>query len=266
MGVENNSQPEAVPTDAFGEAIPQAPKEGEEAVVKDAEVVVDDKDSKLTPTEKMTKMAEELGTFKTKFESSEALHKTKDENIRAMAEKIKNLEKGTGNDKGGQPQEGDVPFKEIKTSKDLTAEEKDEMTDAEIKALDESALLKETINKMSRDLAEAKKGGAGEAVDVNKTVKESALELAGDDVDMANKIIEAFNGMKFNTEGLTAEQIAERVGVVAGTVNGYIPPKEGKTTFAHGKVVKKNAGSDPHGVDKIVEEVAGQKAGGTYSL
>lgn len=263
MEVENNSQPEAVPVDAFGEVIPQAPKEGEAPVVKDA-VVVDD--SKLTPTERMTKMAEEMGSLKAKYESSDALHKTKDENIRAMAEKIKQLEKGTKNNEGGEKQDGDVPFKEIKTSKDLTDEEKDEMTDAEIKALDESALLKETINKMSRDLAEAKKGGASEAVDVNKTVKESALELASDDVDVANKIIEAFNGMKFNTEGLTAEEIAERVGVVAGTVKGYTPPKEDKTTIGKGKVVKKGTGTDPHGVDKIVEEVAEKKTGGTYSL
>lgn len=264
MEVENNSQPEAVQTDAFGEAIPQPPKEGEEAVVKDAEIVKDD--SKLTPTERMTKMAEELGTLKATVASSEALHKTKDENIRALVEKIKKFEAGTGNDKGGKEQEGDVPFKEIKTSKDLTDEEKDEMTDAEIKALDESALLKQTINKMSLDLAEAKKGGASEAVDVNKTVKETALELAGDDADVANKIIEAFNGMKFNTEGLTAEEIAERVGVVAGTVKGYTPPKEGRSTIGHGKVVKKGTQSDPHGVDKIVEEVAEKKTGGTYQL
>ena len=259
-----NSQPEAVPTNAFGDDIPQEERGEEAVVVKDAEVVVDD--TKLTPTERIAKMSEEMGGLKQKFESSEALHKTKDENIRAMADKIKKLEAGTGNDKGGQAQEGDVPFKEIKTSKDLTDEEKDEMTDAEIKALDESAILKETINKMARDLAEAKKGGSTEAVDVNKTVKESALELAGDDADMANKIIEAFNGMKFVTEGLTAEEIAERVGVVAGTVQGYKAPKESGNHLNKGKVVSQGTKTDPHGVNKIVEEVASKKTADSYEL
>lgn len=245
--------PEPVPVDAFG-----APVGGEEAPV------VEEKPVENKPTEiDAVKLGEELGSLKAKFEASETLHAKKDADIRAMAEKIKAYEKGNGGaPQGGQEQEGDVPFKEIKTSKDLTDDEKDEMTDAEIKALDEMAELKKTINTMH--LAQAK--GKDDVLDVNKTVKDNALALAENDTDKANQIIEAFNGSKFNTAEMTAEDIQKAVEMVAVTVTGYKKPKEDAIRGGGGKPPVGGTKSDPHGVDAIVESVAKQSGGGTYSL
>lgn len=267
MPVPNSQEPaptvEVPQTDAFGEPVK----------VTDAQVVeppvvtppVDDADAKLTPTERMTKMAEELGTTKAQLEHSNNLHKKKDDDIRALVDKVKKFEAGNGGaPQGGQEQDGDVPFKEIKTSNDLTDDEKDEMTDAEIKALDEMAVLKQTINQQARDLAKAK-GGDG-AVDVNATVKANALELAGDDAEVANKIIEAFNGAKFNTAEMTAEEVQKAVALVANTVTGYKAPKEDAIRPGAGKPVVGGTKDDPYGVNKIVQQAAKQSTGETYSL
>lgn len=260
-----NSQPEApaVPTtDAFGEPV----KVTEAEIVAETpaiDTVIDD--SKLTPTERMTKMAEELGTLKANLESSTSLHKKKDDDIRAMAEKIKAFEKGNGGaPAGGQEQDGDVPFKEIKTSKDLTDDEKDEMTDAEIRSLDEMAVLKQTINQQARDLAKSK-GGDG-AVDVSQTVKDTALVLGDNDAETANKIIEAFNGAKFNTKDMTADEVQKAVALVAGTITGYKPPKEDSIRPGTGKPAVNGTKEDPYGVNKIVQQVAKQTTSETYQL
>lgn len=262
---ETNSQApatEVVQTDAFGE--PVKVHEADVVETPAADVVVDE--AKLTPTERMTKMAEEIGTFKAEKTSSEALHKKKDEDIRAMADKIKRLEAGSGGaPEGGKTQEGDVPFKEIKTSKDLTDDEKDDMTDAEIKALDEKAVLKETINQQARDLA-ASKGGNGGTVDVNQSVREQAVELAENDADLANKIIDAFNGAKFNTKDMTAEEIEKAVALVAGTVTGYKAPKEDAVRPGGGRPAVNGTKDDPHGINKIVAQVAKQTTSDSYQL
>lgn len=246
--------PEPVPVDAFGQP----------TVAEEVPVVEEKPEDKKPAEVDVAKISEELGSLKAKFEASETLHAKKDADIRAMAEKIKAYEKGNGGaPQGGQEQEGDVPFKEIKTSKDLTEDEKDEMTDAEIKALDEMAELKKTINTMH--LAQ-KAGASSEALDVNKTVKENALALADNDADKANQIIEAFNGSKFNTAEMTAEDIQKAVEMVATTVTGYKKPKEDAIRGGGGKPPIGGTKTDPHGVDAIVDSVTKQAGGGTYSL
>jgi hypothetical protein len=246
MEVKDSPTTEPV-VNAFGEEVKK------EEVNVDAPVVEQKDDAKLTPSEKLAKMAEELGSFKAKVEASEALHKKKDDDIRARVEKV-----GGKHQEGGTEQEGDVPFKEIKTSKDLTEDERDEMTDAEIKAMDESATLKQTINQMARDLAEAKKGKQGD-VDVNATVRTMAETLASNDADIANKIIEAYNGAKFNTTDMSAEEIEKSVELVAGLVTGYKAPAEGTMGAGKGKPASGGGKSDPYGVDAIVESVAQRK-------
>lgn len=246
--------PETPVVDAFG-----APVGAEEAPV------VEEKPVETKPTEvDVAKISEELGSLRAKYEQSETLHAKKDADIRAMAEKIKAYEKGNGGaPQGGQAQDGDVPFKEIKTSKDLTEDEKDEMTDAEIKALDEMAELKNTINTMHLALQTK---DTGEPLDVNKTVTENALALANNDADKANQIIEAFNGSKFNINEMTAEDIQKAVEMVATTVTGYKKPKEDAIRGGGGKPPVGGTKSDPYGVDAIVESVSKQSGGGTYSL
>ncbi len=267
---DTNSQPiapatpapkaEAPVVDVFGQS-----RGGEEPVETPVETP-DADDTKVTPTERIAKMSEELGTVKTKLETSESLHAKKDADIRAMAEKIKAFERGNGGaPTGGTKQEGgdDLPFKEIKTSADLTEDEKDEMTDAEIKALDEMATLKKTVNEQHIAL---KGKGTTEKPDVATTVKTAVLAIT-DDVDVANEIIEAFNGSKFNVAEMTAEEIQKAVDMVANTVTGYKPSRESTSRPATGKPAGGGTKTDPYGVNKIVEQVSKQTgAGETYSL
>lgn len=250
MEIENS------PVNAFGDET--APKEEE---VKE----VPQEDSKLSPLERMNKMSEELGAYRAKIEASEALQKKKDDDIRAMADKIKSLERGRGHDEGGKKEDdGDVPYKDIKSSKDLSEDERDEMTEDEIKAMDETAELKQKINEMYRM---QKKGGEEGGIDVNKTVRDTADSLSGKDTDMTNKIIEAFNGAKFNTADMSAEEIEKAVGLVAGTVQGYKAHHEQGMGAGRGSVAGGGTKEDPYGINKVVEEVARQKTSGdVFSL
>lgn len=156
-------------------------------------------------------------------------------------------------------------FKDVKHSKDLTAEQKDEMTELEIKLLDELADVKEALNKNYIESQKDKKVAETAKVDdVNKSVREHASAIANGDTEMANQIIESFNIMKFNVDGLTPEELKQRVEVAAKQVPDYKPPREQATV--HGKTVKQNGGgTDPFGTDKIVAE-ATQGQNGTYSL
>lgn len=258
-----NSQPEAPIVDAFGTDLTpiEAP-----AVV---EPVVPDEN--LTPIQQTAKLAEDVGTFRTRSEQlekdlaeSKQLHAKKDTDIRALVDKVKRAEAGSGGaPAGGEAQEGEVPFKEIKTSKDLTVDEKDEMTDAEIKAMDEMAVLKKTINDQSRALA-AKV--APEALDVNKTVKDGALALAGNDVATANKLIDAFNGSKFDTAAMSADEITTALTMVAQVVTGYVAPKEGALKPATGKPAIGGTASDPYGNNAIVKQANKAATTEGYSL
>lgn len=249
--------PEAPVADAFGELPAVAP-----------EPVVDA--PKVDAPDKAIEFAEKIGALTTELSASKDLHTKKDADIRAMADKIKALEKSNGGaPEGGKVQEGDVPFKEIKTSKDLTEDERDDMTDAEIKNLDAIAMLQQTINAMSlasqKDTANAGAGIEPVAVDVNATVQAKATELAGGDIAMANQIIEAYKLANFNTEGLTAEQIQLQVQMATAGVPTYKPKVESSIS-PNGKPAGGGTPTDPHGVDAIVAEVAKTKGQETYSL
>jgi len=257
MSEENSSKEdikqEATPTDAFGE--PNV--EPDTVPIKEEK---ESKDDKSTPTEQVASLSREVGELTAKLDTANELHTTKDENIRAMADKIKGLE-GKDANKGGEEQDGDVPFKEIKTSKDLTEDEKDEMTDAEISALDDSAVLKNTINKMATDLAksisEKEESGVGK-LDLNTTVREKAVELAGDDKELANQIIEAWKAGNFNTDEATKETVATQVAMAAGAVPNYQKPAEGSMGGEAGKgsPAGSGKGDDPYGVNAIVDQAA----------
>jgi hypothetical protein len=249
--------PPVTQPDAFGQTPDVAP-----------EPVVDA--PKVEAPDKAIEFAEKIGVLTTELLASKDLHTKKDADIRAMADKIKALEKNNGGaPEGGKEQEGEVPFKEIKTSKDLTEDERDDMTDAEIKALDEMAILKQTINNMaiasSKATANAGAGVETVAVDVNATVQAKATELAGGDIAVANQIIEAYKLANFNTEGLTVEQIQLQVQMATAGVPTYKPKTESSMT-PDGKPAGGGTTTDPHGVDAIVAEVAKTKGQESYSL
>lgn len=183
--------------------------------------------------------------------------------IKGLEAKIEALGKGKGAD-GGEAEE-DVIYKkdEIKWSKDLTKEERDDMTDTEIKQMDEIARMKEAQNKLYSAQVKASKGSETTKVtDLNNLVQGTAKELAGGNVELANEIIES--SKQFSYEGLTETQVKERVMNAAKLLPSYKPPKE--QVNRNGAPVKKaGEGSDPFGVDKIVEE-ATKGSNGAYAL
>lgn len=222
-----------------------------------------------TPTERIAELSGLLGEYKQKELGWNETSKSKDENIRNMAKKIEGFEKAA---KEGKPAEGakDPLFKDVKRSKDLTAEQREEMTDTEIKQMDAIADLQEGMNKMADLVAagakkqEENKGGS--VLDVNGTVQDEAKKLAGNNTAMANQIIESFTLLGFNTEGMDEATVRARVATAAKEVPTYKPAKE-QPSGGKGKPAGGGAGGDdPYGVDKIVEDVTKSRESGGYGL
>lgn len=192
--------------------------------------------------------------------------------IKRMEKEIEFLKAG-GNKEGG---EHEPRFKEIKRSKDLTQEQKDEMTDAEIRQMDIIADMQETINELDKTLKGDKKPKEDEedgddfVQDIEKSVKSIAKELAKSasgkaNIELANQIIESFNGLGFNLTKMTEEELKRRVTLAATQISEYKPPKEQKGTGG-GAVKGGGDKTDPFGIDKIVEEATSGNNDGGYKL
>lgn len=206
-------------------------------------------------------------------------------NLKGQNDVIKKLESTIEELKKGNTKpedvDVDVPFKEIKTSKDLTSEQKEDMTDAEIAQFDRSATLETAINglfkavtnqtKQTETIQEEVKVG-----NLNSSATSEASRLAteaiktnsdlGTDVkDLANKIIVEFN--EFNNEGITQDKLVDRMKKALNNVTGYKAPKELEKKPTGNKPVKDVAGgnTDKFGIDKIVEGVNTNNKG-DYSL
>lgn len=186
--------------------------------------------------------------------------------IKRLEERIKTFETNGGGNGGGNTDEEHILYakEDIKWSKDLTQDQRDEMTEAEIKQMDDIASMKEKQNKL---YAAQMKGEGTKAEekqnDLNGWVRAEAKALAGDDVEIANGIIEATKMLSL--EGLDEATVRERVGMAAKLVPNYKAPKEqqhknGKAPNGGGKQ------EDPFGVDAIVEGVHKQRSAGGYSL
>lgn len=192
-------------------------------------------------------------------------------NLSGQKKVIKTLEAKITELQGGKKDDGEVLHKDIKYSKDLTKEERDEMTDAEIRQMDEIAALKESQNKLYASLNKDKnedggedegEEGDGEVDDLQKLVKDTAKTLSGGDVKMANLIIES--AKMFNLAGLDKKTVLARIEAAAKLVPDYKAPKEQPSK--PGKPVKgTKEAEDPFGVDAIVESV-GKGNDGTYAL
>lgn len=205
----------------------------------------------------------------------EQANRVKDDNIRAMRKRIKELEK---NGKDTSKDEVDLPYKDIKWSKDLPQDERDSMTEAEIRLMDQLAEMQERVNKdvkaaHAKTVEDSQKGDEEDDDDdwgeekldkseAKSTARSEALKLAGGDKKIANEILEEYNN--FNNDGLTKEQIAERIEKANKLRSDYEPPKEQQKK--RGKPAKSSGASDPFGIDKIVEEVAGTGDKDTFAL
>lgn len=279
METENNKEGQPQ-TDAFGEPIstnqPEPEKkEGEEGEKKPEDGKGDEIDKHPTVVALRTQITQ--------------LEKDKGEygkNLSEQGKALKNLQKQlVALQKGGKTagEEGEVLFKEIKTSKDLTEKEKEDMTETEIKLFDQNAELKASMNKLFTALND-KKGKETEATegdedegkdddgtvegvekvdDLGKEARSVASEIAGGDVALANNIIGKFN-MFAGNDKLDKAQLKERMLEAAKLVPDYKPPKE-QQHHQKGSAAGGTKGDDPFGVNKIVEGV-GKKNDGGYKL
>ena len=258
--VDNNGAEDK--TDAFGVKEEVAPVEKkEEAKINKYEAIPADHPVISSLQEQITKLSEDKGSMGS--------------NLSKQNDIIKGLEKKITDIKGGKvdpdnKEDENVVYKDIKFSKDLTEAERDELTDTEIKQMDELAEIKTTQNKLyAESLVKETDTENKEVEDKNKSVQEFAKELAtGEDekpdVKVANSIIEKFKSLDFNLEGKTAEEIKNLVKISAEQVSDYKPAKEQKAPNAKTVAGTKTA-EDPFGNDKIVEE-ATQPADGNYKL
>lgn len=211
--------------------------------------------------------------------------------IEKLQKDIEALKKG-GNAHNHESKQFDAPYKTIKRSKDLSKEEREEMTISEIQNMDDLADLKENYNKMAKErhdeknaekveTKEEKDEDDGEddenkgkvdlldsdspSKDMAKEVKDIALELSGNDRAMANKIINEFNGFA-NNDQLSSKQLRDRLMKAAKIIPEYVAPKE-QSIHNDGNTVKTDGKKkeDPFGNSDIVESVT-KRSKGNYKL
>jgi len=169
-------------------------------------------------------------------------------------------------------------FSDIKSSKELTQDERDEMTDTEIALLDKTAMMQTAMNKMFQTMSDKNKAGETEKVEnLNYSSRSEATRLAteaiktnptlaGDASELTDKILLEFR--EFNNDQITPDVLVTRMAKALNNVKGYIPPKEQESASTGGtNAVKSNGSSekDPFGNDIIVEQ-ANKNNQGNYSL
>ena len=192
-------------------------------------------------------------------------------NLSGQRDLIKRLEaqidsKNAGGKKDGAEDISHLPFdpKTIVFSKDLPKEKLEDMTENEIKLHDELMQNREIMNKQAQERHDEKKGAETKKVDdLNSLVRNTAKELAKGDEALANQIIES--AKQFNLSGLNEEEVKERIENAHKLLPTYKPPKEPVTK--KGGAIKEGADKDdPFGTSKIVDEVASNRSGKSFSL
>lgn len=189
--------------------------------------------------------------------------------IADLKAKIKVESEKKGETKEGDEAEADVMFKDIKTSKDLSDEEKENMTEAEIAMFDRNAGLETAMNKMFETMQKRQKQTEEAKVeDLNSSAQVEAGELADeaikanpelakDATELKDKIIVEFN--EYNNEGITPDILKARMKKALNNLEGYTPPKEQEEkggSKAGGAVKKSGDGkTDEFGIDKVVSSV-----------
>ncbi len=248
--------------DEFGVTISDDGSEvTQEKVVEKEEDKSDEKDKeKKTP---------EMAVLETKLEEYSKNLIGQNDVISKLQAKIATLESGGGKKDSEDGKEvADVLFKEIKYSKDLTEEQRDDMTPTEIALYDANATQQEAMNKMFKTIQTGQKTQEEAKVsDLNSSANTEASKLAEEAIkvspdlakdarELADKIIVEFN--EFNNDGISQEKLVERMKKALNNVSGYTPPKEQEKKSGGGtNAVKDGAdkGTDPFGVDAIVAGV-----------
>jgi hypothetical protein len=270
-GGEGTPKPKEPETDLFGvpRETPGAPKPKSEEKGDDEEK----KDRKNEPAKDVDienhpivqELRKQVETIKNDYGT----------NLSGQRKVIDTLQKQLKELQGGKAPDNTqatAPFKEIKRSKDLSKDERESMTEAELRQMDAVADLQETINGLAGQLTkkeiEAKEKETEQAetreTNRNETVRGLAKKIAeeaGGGVDLANQIIDSYN--LYDQSKIGDAQVEEFVKRAATLVPDYKPPKE--QPKKQGSAVKAVKDEDPFGIDKIVEDVHSSKDGG-YAL
>lgn len=199
----------------------------------------------------------------------ESVKKEMGGNLAGQRTVIERLEKELKEAREGKKPEAEPLFKDIKRVKDLPQADQDAMTDNEKKLFDQLADTHDIMNKqhaeaVKRDAdarADAEKKEQDSKKTVSKLAQDEAKIAAGDDVDMANQILENFNLFAGN-DALTPEQVKERIEKAALMVKGYKPPKEQKRQQGTAPKPGDAQTTEMAENDKIIDEVKkGKKSG-----
>lgn len=242
---------------------PQPPKDGEDDKGKDDKGADDKNKGGKEPT--LAELQQQLKEANEKIASMGGNLSGQRELIKTLESQIKD-KNGSGGKKDGAEDTSHLPFdpKTIVFSKDLPKEKLEDMTGNEIKLHDELMTNREIMNKQAQERFDEKKGAESKKVDdLNSLVRDTAKTLAKGDETLANSIIES--SKKFNLTGLNEEEVKQRVAEAHKLLPDYRPPKEPVTK--KGGAIKEGADKDdPFGTSKIVEEVASQRNGKSFSL
>lgn len=153
------------------------------------------------------------------------------------------------------------PYPDLKKVADLPKEEQDAMTDTEKRLHDENILIKERLNDDAKKAFEKEEKEKADGInpdaltedEASDFVKASAKYLAKGNSKLANQIIRKYN--LFKNDGLTEEQIEDRLAEAARLVKGFKAPKE--MTTKRGKSVKKTKSNASGDIDSIVKGLDG---------
>lgn len=193
--------------------------------------------------------------------------------IGRLRSQIDELSKNTGGAK--EPEE---MFNNIKTSQDLTTEQREEMTETEIALMDQNATTQKAINEILRTLSAKNKAGEDEKVEnLNYSSRSEATRLAeeaiktnpslaGNASELTDKILLEFK--EFNNEQITPDVLISRMSKALNNVQGYTAPKEQESVPTGGTHPVKSGGSDekdPFGNELLIEQ-ATKSNDGNYQL
>lgn len=186
----------------------------------------------------------------------------KGDNLSRQGKLLKKMEGELEALKTKKTDENKQVFDNIKFSKDLTKEERDEMTPREIQLMDELAVTQQKINEVAVDDAPV-----APIYDVAKAVQDEAMKLAEGNYIKAQQLIEKFNSLGLDLTKIDSDNVSEKVKAVIALVPDFVPKKEQEKV--EGGAVKGTSGTDAYGISGVVAAAVAEReanSAGNYSL
>ena len=192
-----------------------------------------------------TAVAEALKPLQETIAKQQETIQNQTENLKGQREKIKEGEK-----------ERKALFEKIQRSTDLSEEEREKMTDTEIATMDALADVQEKANEQhAKEQEAAENTEESEEVQfarkqVQTAIQNTALQLAGNDQEKANNIINEFNNYKDSDKLMTAEEITERLTRAARAIGDFAPARHEATPQGD---AAGNSGGTGNKVDSLLD-------------